>query len=402
MKQIGIKTDDTAGASGEISAEEFNSMSLELQNIVSRSGQTLLTPNNEQVAEASVVALAAGSCVDSGTPNTVVLTPTTGSGGLLLPTTYARFNGWPVSFYSANTNTGNMTVDIGQTAGSLLGVKKFLKIDGSEIASGEIADGQLIEGRYSPAADSGTGAWIFTNPGSASSVTGVYRNLLSNRPTVATITVTIDEIALTDTANSTFIARSVNETIDISASGDGGLDTGLEASSTWYFIWIIAKPDGTIGSVLSATDTTPTLPAGFTFKALVGAVYNNSGSDFIDFKQVDNSVVFLPVEVLSSGSNQPTYTSLDISTVVPITAKQIAGTLYAEDNSSTLTATYIASDSGGYGSQWIKHRPSTGTGGENQGIYSGIVLTETQTIYWKNQGAGAGDISDIEISKYSY
>lgn len=75
-------------------------------------------------------------------------------------------------------------------------------------------------------------------------------------------------------------------TLDITASGKNGLDTGAEAADTWYYIWMIYNP-GTqeTAGLLSASATSPTLPSGFTKKRLVGAVRNNGSSDFILFVQ---------------------------------------------------------------------------------------------------------------------
>jgi hypothetical protein len=73
-------------------------------------------------------------------------------------------------------------------------------------------------------------------------------------------------------------------TLDITASGALGLDTGAEAADAWYYIWVIAKVDGTVSAILSASATAPTMPAGYTLKRLVSMVRNTSGN-FVDFVQ---------------------------------------------------------------------------------------------------------------------
>ncbi len=73
-------------------------------------------------------------------------------------------------------------------------------------------------------------------------------------------------------------------TIDIAASGALGLDTGVESADAWYYIWIIAKVDGTVSAILSASSTAPTMPAGYIYKRLVSMVRNTSGN-FVDFVQ---------------------------------------------------------------------------------------------------------------------
>lgn len=76
-------------------------------------------------------------------------------------------------------------------------------------------------------------------------------------------------------------------TAAITSSGANGLDTGVEAGDTWYAIYVIMDSSGTnpIASLLSASFSNPTLPAGYDSFRRVGAVRNNSNADFIDFLQ---------------------------------------------------------------------------------------------------------------------
>ncbi len=110
---------------------------------------------------------------------------------------------------------------------------------------------------------------------------------------VATVSVTADNLGVYD--GSTWVTLSgVNVGSGIAVSGAYGLDTGSEAVSTWYSIWVIY--DGsTTASLLSVSDgvtTQPTMPSGYTFKRRVGWVYNDSGGDFIEFFY-DNTTGFV-------------------------------------------------------------------------------------------------------------
>lgn len=78
---------------------------------------------------------------------------------------------------------------------------------------------------------------------------------------------------------------SFTGTVDITASGALGLDTGSEAANTWYYLWAICKEDGTTSMVLSASSTSPTLPAGYTRKVCISMVRNDGSSNFIGFLQ---------------------------------------------------------------------------------------------------------------------
>lgn len=116
------------------------------------------------------------------------------------------------------------------------------------------------------------------------------------------------------------IVTSADLTLDITASGANGLDAGLEAADTWYFIWLIKKSsDGTVASLLSTSDTAPTMPSGYDLKRLVGAVRNNSSSHFLRFFQDDANVKLDDCYTVVSFTTSPptSYTAVDISAVVP-------------------------------------------------------------------------------------
>lgn len=105
-----------------------------------------------------------------------------------------------------------------------------------------------------------------------------------------------------------------------------GLDAGAEAASTWYAIWAIGDSTGVnpAGSLLSASFSAPTLPAGYDKKRRVGVVRNSSGSDFLRFFQRWNSrtrrywydEARATLQVLTNGA-QLAYTAVPCATRVP-------------------------------------------------------------------------------------
>lgn len=74
--------------------------------------------------------------------------------------------------------------------------------------------------------------------------------------------------------------------VDITIAGAGGLDAGVEAANTWYFIFVISDSTGVLPTVglLSASAGAPTLPAGYDTRRRVGSVRNNAALDFRDFQ----------------------------------------------------------------------------------------------------------------------
>lgn len=116
----------------------------------------------------------------------------------------------------------------------------------------------------------------------------------------------------------------INVTVDITASGANGLDTGAESSATWYYIYGIYNPDTyTFAGTLSTSSSQPTFPSGYTDSILLGTIYNDSSADFLRVYKV-NDYVFLPYRsggaaqanrVLSEGRST-TMTIINLSSIV--------------------------------------------------------------------------------------
>jgi hypothetical protein len=70
-------------------------------------------------------------------------------------------------------------------------------------------------------------------------------------------------------------------------TNQGGLDTGTVANDTWYYIWAIYNPTtDTADYLLSASQSSPTMPSGYTYKRRVrGAVRTNGSANIRAFTQ---------------------------------------------------------------------------------------------------------------------
>lgn len=78
------------------------------------------------------------------------------------------------------------------------------------------------------------------------------------------------------------LAASITKRIDASwavGSGNGGMDTGSVANSTWYHVWAIMRPDtGVVDVLFSTSATSPTMPTNYTKKRRIGSVFRTSGA----------------------------------------------------------------------------------------------------------------------------
>lgn len=69
-------------------------------------------------------------------------------------------------------------------------------------------------------------------------------------------------------------------------SGNGALDTGAIAASTWYHVFLIRRPDTSVVDVLvSLSPTAPTLPANYTQSRRIGSMKTNASSQWTKFIQ---------------------------------------------------------------------------------------------------------------------
>ena len=162
------------------------------------------------------------------------------------------------------------------------------------------------------------------------------RNLIiqnnSGAPT-SKVDVTADVISV-----EAVVLTNVSWTIDIQASGADGLDTGSEATSTWYYIWAICNDDGSSeAGLLSTSSSSPTLPTGYTKKRLIGAVYNDSSGDFRNFLQIGKTVYYNSRYTVVSTCSASSWTAVDVSAYVPSVSRVAIFSVYWIYASSSTT-----------------------------------------------------------------
>jgi hypothetical protein len=288
-------------------------------------------------------------------------------------------------------------------AGSLSDVKTYLQTehnaDGTHDSSivAELAGAQTV-----------TGAKTF-NPGSSNiPIRDKSRGLIVKSVTAATADIDADEVMLQNATGFHAKATSVNLTVNIGASGANGLDTGAEATSTWYYIWVIMKSDGTTAGLLSTNSAIGSIsfPSGYTFGALVGAVYNDSGDDFDAFYQRDNRVWIAEQKVLSDVNGLTSWTAENTNTpiAVPPIAKTVSGNMGGSDSATASRGIAISGDANGLGMQ-VHKNDGTAASGAFQGYdeaagFNDIPLITAQTIYYIMEDTTASNFS-LGISGYT-
>lgn len=134
-------------------------------------------------------------------------------------------------------------------------------------------------------------------------------------------------------------------TVDITASGVNGLDTGSESSDTWYYIYVIYNPTtDTTAGLLSVSSSSPTMPSGYTKKRRVGVARKNGDSNFIPFRtercgQCKHIIYGQAYRVLNNGTSE-TYTDVDCSDAVPPTSRLAWSTFQVTEDGATGRTSY--------------------------------------------------------------
>jgi hypothetical protein len=238
----------------------------------------------------------------------------------------------------------------------------------------------------------------------AAAVRDTSRGLLISNTSDEVVSVAADEAILQDSTGAGLTAASVSLSIDITNSGAYGLDTGSEATSTWYYIWLIGNST-THAGLLSVNSTTPTLPSGFTYKGLFGAVYNDSGDDFDAFKQTESLVTIPLTSVASAGDflTTPSWGSKDISVTVPFTAKKIkgiiAGTLVSPGIYAAQYGVTMAADSSGIGEVGVYGFDASNTLEVASTVTMPIL---TNSVVWLQENLNGGTNARLKISGWEY
>ncbi len=122
-------------------------------------------------------------------------------------------------------------------------------------------------------------------------------------------------------------------------SGNGALDTGSIANSTWYHAFIIKRLDtGVVDVLISLSPTAPTLPANYTVFRRIGAVKTDGSANWTSFTQNGDEFLWsAPTQdTTSSVGTSPDLITLNVPTGVRVNAlifglgvNAAAGTLWA-------------------------------------------------------------------------
>lgn len=272
--------------------------------------------------------------------------PRDGSGNYSLPSGNPVVTGTTIS----STTFNNTASDIATALAASLAANGE-KVPTANLPMGGYKLTGLADG--SSAQDSATTGQVRDASDVGGNVLCPHRGLTITYATAATVDVVASVATLENSSGDAMRITSLSVTIDITASGAAGLDTGSEASSTWYYVHAIAKSDGTKSALLSTSFTAPQLPTGYTFWGLLGVVRNDSNSDLVVTKQV-GSIVTRAAQSGTSNGTDTSFTAVGNGTaglppiakvahliaVIGVSSGTAASSLFLAPDGATTSPTY--------------------------------------------------------------
>jgi hypothetical protein len=119
-------------------------------------------------------------------------------------------------------------------------------------------------------------------------------------------------------------------------------DAGFNESASSY-TYDIKTRDGiaeSVAGLASTSDTSPTLPSGYTHKRRVGCFYTDGTPEVVPFEQNEESWVYLEQQSALSASAAASKTSLSLAGLVPSVATEVALAAEVWSNGASVLTTF--------------------------------------------------------------
>jgi len=111
-----------------------------------------------------------------------------------------------------------------------------------------------------------------------SALTNLFRDMLDPVPKITWIdadTIEIEAKTLVMYSGNDYVIKRNSSALQITLSAN--LDTGAEANSTWYYVWLVG--DGASTTYTAVFSLSASAPDGVTYGKLIGRMYNDGSGD---------------------------------------------------------------------------------------------------------------------------
>jgi hypothetical protein len=196
------------------------------------------------------------------------------------------------------------------------------------------------------------------------------------------------------------LAASISKTTGAWAvgSGNGSLDTGAVAISTWYHVFLIKRTDTQVVDVLfSLSVSAPTMPSSYTLFRRIGSMLTDASSHWVAFTQFGDE--FHWAAMVGDVSNAAATNTAVTSTLTVPTGVQVTSLFRAGLNSpSAATGVLVTSLDENDVAPFVLNNGACSiyVGGGVDGFASTVLQVRTNTsaqIRWRGQIASTGTFS---------
>lgn len=101
-------------------------------------------------------------------------------------------------------------------------------------------------------------------------------------------------------------------------SGNGALDTGVIANSTWYHVFLIQRSDtGVVDILISTSFASPTMPASYDRKRRIGSMKTDGSAQWVKFTQIGDDFIWSTAVQDFNGALTSSGVAQDLTLTVP-------------------------------------------------------------------------------------
>lgn len=199
--------------------------------------------------------------------------------------------------------------------------------------------------------------------------------------------------AATDSANAAIMRLASAYTKTTSAwavgTGNGALDTGAIANSTWYHVWLIQRSDTKVVDVLvSLSATAPTMPTNYDRKRRIGAMKTDGSAQWVKFAQIGDQ--FLWDTPTTDLNTTPSATAANLALTVP--SGVIVEAIITGSYTHSATGFTASAWSPSVADDWANHRQVTTVAASNAHIWNDRIFTDTSKNIRYQQPDGVGTL----------
>lgn len=241
--------------------------------------------------------------------------------------------GW-VTLLASMVNDSTTVGRALMTAANAAAGRTALALGSAALLTAGVAAGNAIALDGSAKLPAVDGSQLTNLPVTSTWANGSINGLTISRATATTFGIAIGTCRNEDggTAYNLTLASAFTKALTAWAvgTGNGGIDTGAVANTTWYHVHLIRKDsDGSIDVLYSLSATAPTMPGGYTARRRIGSFKTNGSAQIIAFSQVGDEFLWdaavVDIDSTNPGTSAVTRTLNGVPTGIQVIAVGSAG-----------------------------------------------------------------------------